>query len=79
MPAEEPEDGEAEGEQRDEREERGVHQAHGPQVDLAARQVAQYRVRVAQQPQRRAEDSGAVRGRPEEAPVEEAKMRCHMA
>ena len=80
MAAEHLEDGEAEGEQRDERQERGVDQAHGAQVDLAAPQVADHRVGVAQHAQAwRASSPGAVEARPEKHRSKKAQMRTHMA
>ena len=52
MRAEGLEHGERERDERHQRQQRRVHQAHGIEVDLAARQVAQQRVRITQQPQR---------------------------
>ena len=70
VPAEALEYGETEGEQRDDRQQRRVHQAHGAQVDFPAPQVTHHRIRVAQHAQTPPEHAGAHRGRSEEAPVE---------
>ena len=69
--AEDLEHRETEGEQRNQRQQRGVHQAHRPQVDLPAGQIPQHRVGVAQQAQAGAEQPRALRQRPEEAPVQQ--------
>ena len=52
MRAEGLEHGEREGDERHQRQQRRVDESHRVEVDLAARQVAQQRVRIAQQPQR---------------------------
>ncbi len=63
-------DGEAEREQRDQRQQGGVDQAHGAQVDCAAPQVAHDRVGIAQHAHGQGEYAWTGGGRSEKAPVE---------
>ena len=71
MRAEHFQDGETEGEQGNQRQQGGVDQSHGAQIDLAAPQVADHGVRITQRPDQQRRQPRAGRGRPEETPVEE--------
>src|SRR3954451_11196179 len=77
MRAEDLEDCETEGEERDQRQEGGVHQPHGAQIDVAVPEVADHGIRITQRPDEQAEQVGTGGRRPEETPVEEGPDPLH--